>query len=710
MSRRADKEAKATGAIKKLLDNCSSQTSNVRAKWRENYLMFTDGTVSPDKEDWQVQISINKLQTNIRTLQGRLVNTIINNPDWFNLEPRNDSDQQSALLAPTLKKIIEYYLRAAKFNRHASTFFLTALISSGTLDIGWTKRLVQNPAYVQQKTKKLQKQESQRVASKVANPDVQPELSGDEFESQLLEAIDQFASEAQGEPATPPSIPQYVQIGSLQLMDVNHENIFWDPNVMYMEDSVFRAYTYSVNKYELNYMAKQGLLSRSAVKRIGGQSDTYVQSALQRAIYNRNNPSARTRDDLVKITIYYGPLIIDDEVVQDRYFAMIANESIILRDGEYPYWEPPGHQTAVITTSVRQIPYRATGAGITDSATEIQKVYDSNWQLACDSFRNDISGIGIVNTSLLADKSQLDEGVYPGILIQTRGTPEETFQHINRSSDLQSQVTPIQGMLEKAMEELTGVNELMTGGSNPYSRTSARETDARLDSGQQNVNIIALDLEQNFIIPALEKCFARILQFGIADVNTNPELKAILTEDEIYELSQLSSDDRLNILNQWYNFKISGFSGTQDRDAQAQRDNELLQIASQPGPLSQLINLPEFMKEYFKNRNIKNADKLLISDNTPVEIIASENKLLLSGHAVLPSPDDDDELHLKSQGPLSQSPYTTQQLQQHVQFHTQQLQQKQAQQAQQGGPPQQPGQASAQPQQQALPPGQSPQG
>lgn len=694
-SRKEQKESKVCKAINTLIDNAESQTVLIKNRWRENYDMFVYGTQNEEKEEWQTNFSVNKLQTSVRAAQGRLVNILVNTPDWYELAPRSSNNKDAEVLVPAFTKVLDYYLSSSKFKRHAGTFFLNALISSGTMHVGWKQRLIQNPEYVLEKSEEERRRTQQRLASKVVNPQVEDEaLDGEGLEQKLLEAIDEFTAEAQGKDVKEESTKPYVQVGCLDIMDVNHEKIFWDPNVMYMEDSMWRAFKYEVNKYELNYYAKMGFFSKAAVKRVGSQKDIYARKASERLRYKNTLPSAKTASDTVELTVYYGPLIINDEIVEDRYYAVIANNDIILKEGSYPYWEPPGHHTPLITAAVRQVPYRATGAGIGDNAVALQKLYDSNWQLVCDTFRFGIAGLNVVNYQNLVDKSQLAEGIYPGMTLEVRGEPDKNFKHIELTNHVENQSSPVQSMLERAIDNLTGINELMTGGTNPYSRTAAAETNARLDAGQQSVNTIALDLEQNFIIPALEKILARVLQFGVPDINNNPELRMLLNEEELNEIAQLNSANRLQILNQWYTFKVKGFSSGMDKNLAAQRDNELLQIINSGGPLSMLINLPEYMKQYFKNREIKDPERLLIIGNSPLEQIMAENKSLLSGHAVLPAQQDDHEFHLKMQMALAQSPMATPELIQHVQYHQMMIQQMQAAQAQppgaagsNGGPP-----------------------
>lgn len=696
-----DKQAEKVSAINELIDSSDSQVSLIKERWRENYDMFVYGSRNEDKEIWQTKFSVNKLSSSIRAAQGKLVNTLVNKPDWYELVPRSDNNDEAERLARPLGKIIDYYLDAAKFKRHASSFFLSSLINSGSMHIGWETKLIQNPEFVLQETEKSRQSEQQRLAKNVTNPQVEdPSMSGDQLQVDLQNALDEFAAEAQGQTIPKKVIEPYIQIGALKLMDINSDREYWDANVMYMEDSMWRAFDYDVNLWELKYAAKLGYFKPADIDNITSGPDL-IQKATSDLRYKNIIAGRKSKADMVKLRVYYGPLIIDGEIEEDKYFCIIANNGSIIKEGSYPFWEPPGHHTPVITAAVRQIPFRATGAGIGDNAVALQKVYDSNWQLVCDTFRFGISGVNVVNHQNLVDKSQLLEGLYPGITLEVRGKPEDSFQHIALTNNSENQVHPVQTMLEGAIDQLTGINELMVGGGNQYSRTSAAETNAKLGAGSDNVNIIALDLESKFLIPALEKCFARVLQFGIPELNTNPELQSLLSEEELSDISQLNAGGRMEILNRWYNFKVNGFSSAQDKNDALMRSNELLTIINSNGPLTPLINLPEFMKEHFALMDIKDPERLLIIDQSPFQQVTQENQVLMAGHMIMPNQNDDHNFHLQHQMPLAQSPYATPMAQQHAQIHMQMLQQMQ--QATQGQGGQQPPPQGAP---QAMPQGQ----
>lgn len=670
MTKRSDAEGKEVTSIVKLLEDCSERNTNVIRKWRENYDMFVYGSRFSDKQDWQVQFSVNKFASAIRTCQGELMATLINVPNWWTLKPKSNNNSKAELLRDPLYKVCNYYLDASNFKRHAGEFFLNSLISMGSAYIGWKQLLIQNPEYVLQQTKKARQETQTRLAKHVENPQVSDELSGDELEQSILDATNALVAAATGEERVDlaPEAKPYIQVGMIDFQDPNHERVYWDPTVSYMEDSPWKAFEYEVNLYELKQMAKLGFLSKSRVNSISREMPI-EQEAAYNIRYKSQQTSTTTKSaGKVLVTVFMGPLIVDDEIKKDQVFYIIANRSTILKKGDYPFWEPPGHKTAVINSAVKRIPGRPTGAGIGDNALELQKVYDSNWQLICDTFRFGIAGINIVDYQSLVDKSALKEGIEPGKTIQVRGDPKKVFHREQLTANLENQVTPVQEMLRLAIEDLLGINSAMTGGPNARSRTTATETEGMLAGSQRTVNTIALDLEENYIRPLLQKVLARVLQFGLEELDSNPDLMNVLSEGEVIELKQLNDKSRMEILQTYYEFEIRGFSAKQDRAEKLTRMNEVLSIINSGGPLAMLIDLPKFMELWAELMELQSDDILIVKDS-PLALVEAENTSLMASHMVMPSEQDDHELHLKLQGPLAAAPYATPELLQHVQMH-----------------------------------------
>ena len=678
------KETRIVNAVLARLKSCDSQATSIKAKWRDNYDMFVNGSRPVDKKDWQTKFTTMKLSGSIRQAQALLVNTLTQNPRWWTLSPRNPENPIANSLAVPLRKMMAYYMEDAKFTRHAGTFFLNSLISMGALYVGWRYKVIQNPEYVLEMTKEAERKEKARLAKNVANPSaVDDILDPNNIEDSLQQAIVDLQAEATGEALpTAPKPKKYLQIGALDLQDPIHELVWWDNTAAYMEDAAWKAFEYDIPLYTLRQYGKLGFFPRSKVKRVEAKK-LDPDSSRRKQIY-ANLTAELANEEVASILVYQGPLVIDGEIVEDDFYAVIANRAVLLKSGTNPHWEPQGQASALINASVRQIPHRAVGAGIGDNASLLQRTYDSNLQLVCDQFRFALPGLNIIDYTSVVDQSGLMEGLEPGKTIEVRGNPAQVFKHEDLSSNLENQAHPINELLRQSIDDSIGLSDLTTQGANLRSRTTAAETNAKQEVSNRTVSIISMDLEQNFLLPALQKLFARILQFGLPDLHNNPRLRTILTESELRDLTALNEGDRMDILNNYYSFKVEGFSGLHASEEKLSHVREMLADVNRnpQGPVAAQLDVPVLLKMYTRLLGMGD-DEVLIKKNNPIDIITAENTALLAGHDVNIAQQDDDKIHLQYHQMAMASAAPTQQLMQHLQMHQMQQQQKEAMQQQQ---------------------------
>lgn len=692
------KREKVVNSIVSLAEGVEEETQTIRKKWRDNHEMFEHGTKFYDKQSWQSSFSINKLGASIRAAQARLRRILIANSDWYDLDPVNPDDPIAADLALPLKKLLNYYLEASNFKRYASTFILQTLVSMGCMYVGWKKRTIRNPEWVSKNAEAMRRRMAEQAAKSglVDNVDVSEPLSEDEMEERVNRAIQALQEDLQAAPteAEDEDIPPYIQIGGLDLHIPIAENVGWDTGVNYLEDSELQYYRTTMRVHQLKQWAKLGLFDKKAVdalieERAHKSDRSYLIDRTYRAKFHQ---SSKIDSQEVELLVYFGPLISEDKVEEECIACVIGNESHLLAYDDYPFWEPSDQKGPLVMAAAREIPHRAVGAGIGDTAVNLQRALDANYTLINDSMRFGVVGVTAVNTHAIVDKTFLEEGIEPGAILETRENPKDVVQHINLTSNIENQAKPVQLAIEQGIEDLTGVSALLTGGNNLRSRTTAAEVQARQSGSEGQVDSVALDIEQQFLGPVLQKVFARVLQFGIQEIRRNPEIRNVLTEDEIARLSTLSVEDRVNLLYNFYKFKVKGFSHQDDKVQRMQRMNEVLQIANSGGPMSEIFPWTDFLKRYLRENDMDDISEK-IDVNTEVALLQSENQLLLANQQVEPVEGQDHQRHMQSHQTASVGNMTPA-MQQHLQMHQelmqleQQLQQQQQQLAQAGAAPQ----------------------
>jgi hypothetical protein len=663
-------------------EDTDRQTMEIKRKWRENYLQFKNGSTFPEKDEWMSNISSGKFETRIRAAAGKARDILINNPDWFDLEPAVATNEQAEQLAPIIKKATLYFLRKAKFPKKVSTVLLSAFISMGSVMVGWTRYLVQNPKHVLQRNKTMREEEQQALAGKVENTQATFDATPDMLFQQVQDALNSLPALISGEPEQKePEEKPYLQFGGLDLRVINPENRYWDTGVQYLDESGMGSHVEHQPLWKIKHLAEQGFFDKKEVDKITPNKEDY-RMGIQRSLYS--DLSRSRPNDVVDLTYYFGPLIIDDVVEKERWGCIVAEGQYLIKEWEdYPYWEPPTHEaTPYVDTAVKEVPWRATGAGVGDNAVKLARMHDSNINLMNDAMRFNTIGFNIIDTNSLVEPDQIEDGLEPGVTLKVRKAPKDVYQHINITSNVERQWDPVNQKIEDAIDDQMGMSRLELGGPTQRSRTTAAEIQAQSQGADARINNIAMDLEQTFLIPFLEKVVARVLQFGLDEINTNPEFAAIFSEDEKRIIAELSPESRLEALNQFFVVRVKGFSAQTDKQAKLAKLNEFLAIASAGGPVGQVTNPVPLVEEMAKLMELDEGIQGLTIPNTEAEQIILENQLLALDRFIEPNEQDNHEMHLESHMQDSQP---TQAKQAHIQMHQQILQQLQmAQQQSQG--------------------------
>lgn len=680
--------------VKFVSDFCQEtdrQTLKIKAKWRENFLQFKEGSLFPDKEDWMSDVSSGKFETRIRAAAGQARDILVNNPDWFDIDPTLPEDERAQQLATICKKAVKYYLRKAKFPRKASTLLLSAFISMGSCMVGWTQQLVQNPKHVLRKGRKEQEREQKALAPHVENARNTLQSSPEELIADVQNAFNSLPAILSGDEVKIPEPEEkpYLQHGGLDLRVVNPENRFWDTVVQYIDESPMGAHVEHQPLWKIRALADKGYFLKDAVEKITPKQED-MRWGVQKGLYsdlNRAKPA-----ESIELTYYFGPLIIDGKVKKERWGCILAEKEFLIKEWEdYPYWEPPSHEAhPYIDSAVKEVPWRATGAGVGDNAVKLARMHDSNINLMNDAMRFNTIGFNIIDINALIEPDQIEEGLAPGINLKVRKKPKEVYEHVSITSNIEKQWDPVNQKLEDAIDDQMGMSRLSLGGPTQRSRTTAAEIRAQSQGADSRINNIAIDLEQTFLIPFLEKVLARVLQFGFSEIDSNTELAAQFTEDEKRLIKSLSAEQRLEALNTYFNIKVKGFSAETDKQETLNKLGEVLTMVNAGGPLGQMTNPIPIMKRMLQLLDLHEEVDGVVIEGTEAETIIMENQLLAKNIYIEPREQDNHEAHIQSH---TQDPNPTPEKQAHVQMHQEIMMQMQ--------------QAQAMQQQQALPPGES---
>ena len=673
MTQKELEEADKVSFVVKFREDSDKATIVDRRRFRTNFKQFSQGTTWEDKEDWMSQVSLGKYETRIRAAVGRVRNRLIYSPTWYDLEPTNPQNQRALELKEPLKKLHLYYLRRGEFHKRVGTILLSAFIGLGSCFVGWTRKLVQNPKALSRANDEQFEKEQRELAKKVANP-LNTSVNGIDFEASIQSAFDKLSADTSSN--TLPSKKKedkFLQIGTLDIRPINPENRWWDHNVSYLHSSKQGCHVEYEHLHTLRHWADVGFIDSKVLDDLS-DAHTDFRNREQGLFFDNQQPLSDSK--LVELTYYFGPLILDGKIKEEAWGCIIANKSTIIKEWkQYPYWEPIGHNHhPYVDTWVKEIPFRATGAGVGDNAVAVDRAIDSDINLARDQMRFNLVGFSVINYNTLLEPDAVEAGIEPGRPVFTRGDVNKVYKHINLTNNIEQTFSPVSNLLHSAIDEQMGITSTDIGGPTKHSRTSATVAQLQAEGSESNVNDIAIDIEQSFLIPFLEKTFARVLQFGLAELNSNPELKELLTEQEFKLLNSIGSEERLSVVNHFYSFKLEGFRKEADRADRRSRLSEGLSILQAGGPMAAVINPVPLAKAWLKELELDDFMQEAVVPETETERIIVENQLLQAGTQIKPGEQDNDEAHIEGH---SQVVNPTPQMQQHVQFHQQRLMAKQ---------------------------------
>ncbi len=666
------KENPVAAAVVAAVRHSRSRTDRIRQQWKLNFETFSGGSKFDNKAEWQSDFSVNEIGSSVRTCVGGIRSNFLRRPDWFEL---NGTTATAQKYEKVVDKALRFYLDKSNFRRRSSTFLLMSCISLGVMRVGWKFERIRNPRFTLAEGEKQEERFNKAVASSVENPKT-PLILPDEFS--LDSAFESFAALATGSPAKSDSIPEFVQRGGLDLKPVNPENLYWDPECQYLEESAWHAYEDYVPLWKLREFESLGIY-----RNVGDiVLNTTPQDKTSQDFRNKNLnvASATPADGLVKVTEYFGDVVHNDKIYKRCRHVVIAQDSIVLKDANNPFWSD-AYESPYVMAAAHEVPFRPTGAGIGDNAIALQRTLDSNYQLLTDQMRLGIVGINFVDRTRLIDPSRLQEGLAPGAIYETNADPDKVYKHVNITSNIENQVFPMNEILRQGIQKSTGVNGLVGGGPSLRSRTSATEISTQAQGSEGHIYIISEDLEIQFLLPLLTKSLSRVLQFGL-DLS-NPEFAAQFDEIERDLIMELRKENRDQILSQYYGFTIKGFGAEGKRVDEIQRINELLSIYDRGGLASQSLNGPELMKDLIDRMGFRDPSKYVI-DNTELEAIFAENRLLSMNQQVEVADYNNHQLHVQQHQKAMMLPNgSTPAMQMHLQQHMFALQQAQMIQAQQ---------------------------
>jgi hypothetical protein len=345
--------------------------------------------------------------------------------------------------------------------------------------------------------------------------------------------------------------------GRLFLRSVDPYNFYWLPG------SKMNRWTGTIEeielpKWELMQMADEGIFDPELIKEIQPMKieEQTKQSWLRFGEMPRttNGPTADT--GVVKLTEFYGPVVVDGEVKERWGHVLIANDTVTLINGKNQFWhrKPP-----YIGFSPVGLPFRTEGVGLVEMVRQIDKAMNRLANMSVDTLMFRLMPLFEITTDAFENPEDFDTGLTPGKLFR-RNAQYPTLEGIKpiQTQDISSGAAQLSSELNVAHQEGSLISQLQQSIPRYRGAQSATETQLMQDNQQSFFGSMAADIEQNFLAPMVMMGIDLILQF--IDTANDPRVASILGV-EAGVLAGMTREEVMEMVQGDYKVTVTGVTG-----------------------------------------------------------------------------------------------------------------------------------------------------
>lgn len=564
--------------------------------WNECWELYRGVENWEDKEEWQSKIALPKAFSSVKMATNTIKRMLGGAKRPWNVEAVNPDDLQSVLRAEQLTDLTQVFLEKGKFLDEFSTGLECGFILGlGVWKIWWG---------LVPRTKTRVEVVPQQINPALANPVPQIPLDGGlgmlfdmqsqapqelplgqtkfEYPQQLNEQYPtQLPQEALspeqwgiGQPQPPMYSPQTQMMkqivqeevleGQLFIRAVDPYNFYWLPG------SKLNKWTGTIEeceipKWQLMELADAEMLDKEVVKDLSNMKieDRTKESYLRFGERASTNSGVSQETGMVKLTEYYGPIIVDGEIVEKHGHVLIANDSVSLLPKELapdgwqknPFWHKKCPYAAF---SPLELPFRVDGVGLIEMVRAVDKGLNRLANLSMDTLMFRLMPLFEVNPEAFENAEDFETGMVPGKIFRRKYTSiGQTGIAPVEMQDISSGAVEVSSILDRAHQEGSLISEIQQGIPRFRGAQTATEIQEKQGNTQTFFGGMAGDIEEQAVKTIVEFALDLILQF--IDTINDPRVSSILGVGANV-LAGLSKEDKLEMVQGDYIIKVTGIT------------------------------------------------------------------------------------------------------------------------------------------------------
>lgn len=592
--------------------------------WNECWALYRGQEDFTNKEDWQSKIVLPKSWGTVKSAVSTVKRLLNYARKPWRAQPTNQDDAVWELRAEKMTDLSKFFLDKANFLEEFAVGLETGFIMGlGVWKFGWdlsnrrrtrviTQMIPIQPVVPPTEQEgalptQLSGQGAPAGPEQAELPEQQPpQLMGPEAIGQSRQELlhqqneqypTQLGQEALLQPgglnspmagmfqgAQPLLMPQK-QIIQEEVLEGNLSMNAVDPYFFYwLPGSKLNKWTGTIEemevpKWQLMEMAQNGAFDPKMIEQIGPM----LIPEYQRQVYLRfgempRGPSGPNQDTgIVKLTEFYGPLVIDGKIIEKHAHIIIANDTWVLKNGKNDKWftQPP-----YCAFSPLMLPFRTEGVGLVENVRAIDRALNQIVNLGVDTLMFRLMPLFEYTPDVYENPEDLRNGITPGKILRRNSLAMGNEMGIKpvEFNDVSPGASQMAGILDRAHQEGGLVTELQQS----LPRWSGAQTATETEAIQQNQNSffgsLAADIEQYALRPMIKMAIDIIMQY--IDTANDPRVAQVLGVDQAI-LSGMNHAEIYEMVSGDYDILVTGLTDQLEKAEMLQNLIQLMNIIGQ---------------------------------------------------------------------------------------------------------------------------------
>lgn len=515
--------------------------------WTECWQLYRGVEDWSDKDEWMSKISLPKPWATVKQAVSTIRRLLSLSKDPWGLEPYNPDDLLLQIRAEKMTRLTKVFLEKADYlNAFTEGLESGFIMGLGLWKVWWGL--------------------SPRMSTKVVTTPTMP-ISG------AAEAMPYGGMSKQ-------VVQDEILEGRLYIKAVDPYRFWWLPGSR-LNSWVGTIEEIEMPKWKLMEMAEAGIFDPAVVERLQPMStdDSQQYEFLRfnkRPGFNRT-PSSET--GMIKLTEFYGPIIIDGKMIERNGHVIIANNKEVLLKQTNQFW----HKRApYVGFTPLTVPFRTEGVGLIEMTRAVNKAMSKLANMSVDTLMFKLAPLLEVNLEAYENPEDLETGIIPGKLLRrnmTYASQGPAMQPIPFEDISQGSIA-VAAQLDRAAQEGSLVSEIQQA----LPRFRGAQTAAEVETKQANQDSffgdLASNIEQTALKPIIE--MANDLLFQFIDTAADPRVGAILGVDA-QVLRGMPKEELIELIAGDYSIKVSGITDQLEKAEMLQNLVQFMNIIGQNG-------------------------------------------------------------------------------------------------------------------------------